>query len=494
MSSLDFWRNEAAASPFPREVISLQFLELKGLILSAILGATFCAILFESVLLYILFVILLGFPIRWAEARANQPYLCAFGTLFWIGHLLTRVVAALARSWLSTSQLSPLALQATLIGMSAFTFTYVAILVKPESSGERWRNPSQIEINWPKAVIVCGFVALLSTILIDVAGGTDRGLPINFGPVFNIIAGIKGAVYLLPSVLLGLSLFERTERYRILIGISWLIIFAGTVLSSGREVILKSVFVSTLTWSMFQSETKRVKKFMIIIAIVFLFIMMVLGSYRSQFNPYLSTDSRIQRLWGTIAEFRFSTDYLRHQTLAVADRLYELPSIQLMHFSSRNQIREPWYALDQLLFMYVPKFLFPEKGSGTARDLLYELGFVYYSEVNSAPVVLLADAYYRGGMGGIVIVYALTGLILTWLAKWLWRIDNPVLASAFMSIIGYGVFRGYVLDVYRLLTWWFYNIPKQIILLTLVFIVTDSFNISRVLDWLRNHQDVGAKQ
>jgi hypothetical protein len=448
-------------------------------------GAVVGSLLLESIPLYIFLTILLGLPIGWAETQANQPYLCTFGMLFWAGHVLTRVVAALARAWLSTYQLSPAVLEGTFIGMSVFTFVYVAILVRSESSAQRWRDPNRIEVDWPKAAVACGVIAIISTILVNIVGLTPRGTQIHFGPLFNVIAGIENAVYLLPAVFLGLSVADRSWQYTILVGISWVSIFIGSVLQSGRSVFLMNVLIAAFTWSMFQSESKKLRKLVLILAILSLFTLMLLGAYRSKYNPYLSTSSRVQRLWRTITEFEISTNYLQRQAVEVADRLYEPPSVELLLYSLQSGARDPWYALDQLLFMYVPKFLFPEKGSGTYRDLLYELGFVSYSEVSGAPVILIADAYYRGGASGVVIVYALTGVVLAWLATRIWHIDNPVLSVAFMSIIGYEAFRAYDSDVYRIVTWWFYQIPKLVLFSISIFAVTGVFDHSKILDWLK---------
>jgi hypothetical protein len=494
MSSLDFWRNEAAVSPFPQEVSSLKLLELKALILSSIVGATLCAILFESVPLYILLITLLGLPIRWAEAQVNQPYICAFGTLFWGGHILTRVVAALARTWLSTSQLSPLVLRGTLIGMTAFAFAYVATMVRPQFSGKRWRNPEEIKINWSGASIACGIIALVSTILIPLVGGRGRGLVSDFGPVFNIVGGIKRSVYLLPAVLLGLSMYTRTQQHTVLIGISWLSIFLGDVLESGRNLFFKSILVAVFAWTIFQPDLRKVRRHIVILGLIGILVMMILGAYRGEFSPYLSTSSRARRLWQTVTEFRFSTKYLRRQTLMVADRFYQPVSVELTELSKDTGIQGGGYALDQLVYVYVPKFLFPQKGSGRGKDLLFELGLIpYYSEVNGIPVVLVTDAYYRWRNIGIVGVYVLTGIVLSSLARWVWRMENAVLASVLLSIIGYRAFRACFLDVYRLSIWWIYDIPKLLILSILVLVAVGAFDTSKLFNWLKGYHQAGSE-
>jgi len=260
--------------------------------------------------------------------------------------------------------------------------------------------------------------------------------------------------------------------YTLLLAIPWVGIFIGSVLQSSRGLLLRSVLVVVFVWSYFQPNRKKLLRILVLFFLGSVYVMFLLGFYRGRYSAQLSFSSRINRLSETITETIQSNEHLRPQALRVVERLYLVESIELIEFSDQYKIRDPWYSLDQLVYMYVPKFLYPEKGSGLQMDMLYKYGLVpVRHETSNVTVILLADAFFRWGMGGVMFIYGLTGVVLALLAKIVWARKDMIIACMLMGVIGYDAFYAFSSDVYNLFTWWLFEIPKLIIISIFILVV-----------------------
>jgi len=439
-----------------------------------VLGLSLLSVVVDSAFLFGILTIGLGIPILIIDAQANQPFI-SIGALFWSGHVLTRVLAPWTRAWLSLSPISSFVFQITFIGMSAFTIAYVLVLGFTRPTVRRWLNPNDIKLNWILVLLVSGVITFVATIGYSLAGNTSRGVIPIFTPMLNVLGGILETVIMLPAVFLALSIIKRSWQFAAILAVLWASIFMGSVLQSSRGLLLRSVFIVLFVWSYFQPTSKKIIKTSVLIFFGSVYMMMLLGFYRGRYSGELSISSRISQLAETFRETVFSSDYLQPQALRVAQRLYAEESIDLIHYAERYNIRDPWYALDQLVYFYVPKFLYPEKGAGLQQDLLYKYGLVpVRHEASNVTVILLADAYFRWGILGVIIIYASLGCFLALLAKLFWGRKNLFLVCVVMSVIGFDSFYSFESDIYNLLTWWMFEIPKFLILSMAVTIALGS--------------------
>jgi|GEM_PF-1769749 len=126
--------------------------------------------------------------------------------------------------------------------------------------------------------------------------------------------------------------------------------------------------------------------------------------------------------------------------------------------------------LDRLIYLYVPKFVMPDKPSmDDGFERLVERHGFEYNPFSSAPITLMADSYERGGYIATFFISLFISVFLVLYARSFWLIPEPVLRAIFMVHFTVSCLRLYSFSLLGILTLLLYYLPKDFLFIFLIY-------------------------
>lgn len=284
----------------------------------------------------------------------------------------------------------------------------------------------------------------------------------------NLIIGAVQSIESVPMILMAFYLRQR--------GFHWWtgVLFLSAALANPLEsmligygriklpfalIAMAAVWLA-LIWYSDQRVTRRVKVVIALMPLALTFFFGLNTAYRNQVNldKTLTSEERLQAVEETARTFGVSGNIIVDSIGPLLSRLVESPSLELLGWAESGEISRTGWTLNdskQVLFSWIPKVLFPEKGKGYGRDIMEDYGLS--PSWNNIPVTILSDAYRRLGLVGVLGLYFMMGVVSTTVAFKLlprWGALGAVLAFYFallhLQIYSEDVLAVFLLYVYRL--------------------------------------------
>jgi len=365
------------------------------------------------------------------ERYLDLPVPATPGTMLWLGSTLSYVVGGLGTKLLYGStfdaglQYLDSALLYLGLGLGAYTF---GVWLVGQGVGPLPRKRVTIF----EQTLSTASVLLIATIFIlPVLGRTVLSSLEKSDSYNNLVIGALQSVESIPIILFAFQLRQRHSRWwtgLLFFAASLAIPFESILIGYGRVklpfalIAMTSVWLA-LVWYDRERVPRRVKSFILLMPFAIILLFGITTSYRSQVNldPTLTGEERLLAAQESARGLGASDNIVVYSTGQLLSRLVEAPSLELLGWAETRKIERTGWTLDdfkQVCFSWIPKVLFPEKGSGYGRDIMEYYGLS--PSWNNIPVTILSDAFRRLGPAGVVGLYLLMGVVSTVIAVQIW--------------------------------------------------------------------------
>lgn len=299
-------------------------------------------------------------------------------------------------------------------------------------------------------------------------------------PVYdNLVIGALQSIQYLPIIILAIYLFYRRPdplTILLLFASAFSIPFSGMILGYGRLYILGFVFSLGVVWLYFQRKSgrklsKRAKGIFLITPFILILLFGIMTVYRDtvQFDRTLSADERIMILQDSFRQKSYHSEsiIIKH----VGSLIYRLPevqSIELLYLIESGVIQHVGWGMEdlrQILFSWIPKFVYEEKGAGYGRDLMVFYGF---TDFNNIPVTILSDSFRHSGVLGVIFIYIFISIASTFVAVNLPRYfkNLGIFLALYFALLHFHLYSADVLFVFTL---YLYRLPSSSLVIYSIF-------------------------
>ncbi len=294
----------------------------------------------------------------------------------------------------------------------------------------------------------------------------------------NLVIGALQSIELVPMILFAFYFIRPHPRFWV-----WLILLAaalanpisGMLLGYGRSGLILALVsvVSTwvaLVWYIGRRISRLGKLVIIILALFTVLFFGMMTAYRQQvnYNRKLSLAQRLNIAEASSSQFFHSGNAIVNTVGPLVNRLVELPSLELLGMAENGAIKPAGWTLEdfrQVIFAWVPKVLFPEKGVGYGRDIMVNYGLTPSNDNN--PVTVLTDAFRRFGVLGVLGIYFFMGVASTFVAHKLlprWGVLGLVFVLYF-GLLHLTIYSSEVLEVFKL---YIYRLPSSALVIYVI--------------------------
>jgi len=401
-----------------------------------------------SVYVRAMMIIMIGTLIYMQERTLGLLVPASPGFSYWVTSFLSYVVGGIgtavlydARNGFGTRYLDSALLY---LGLGMASYVVGMMLAGNPNKDDKQRKSTSINIVFTtRSIVFFSGLFLLATIGMDIFRGSILG-----GLYYNLIIGALQSLEGLPPILLAFYLMQPGRKWRLallLFSATFIVPFAGISIGYGRSKLLYAVLALLLIWISlkmhYQQRISRKAKLLILLApIVATLFFGANTNYRVgvNLNSSLSIEERLQITQGSVSQIYHSSDLVMDTAGALVDRLIEKESLELIGRSEAGAIGQAGWTvrdLEQILFSWIPKTFYPQKGVGYGRDIMEYYGLC--APGNNIPATVLADAFRRSGVLGVVFLYFFMGLSSTAIATRLtqnWGILGILLAYYFAQL------------------------------------------------------------
>jgi len=293
----------------------------------------------------------------------------------------------------------------------------------------------------------------------------------------NIVIGMIQSVKTIPIILLGIYMLRQNRNLLallILIACALSIPFQGILMGYGRGQMMQIFVFGMIVWLSLGgwSHVKQRMTTKIGILVGMLFFTLLFG-YQTLYRSYYGNDViRLQMQKRDIVSVAFErmykTDNLIKDTLgSIFIRVNELNSLELFGRAKDGIIASAGWTMNdlkQVLFSWIPKMVYSDKGHGGGREIMVLYGF---GEGN-IPVSLLGDVFRRSGVAGLMVVYFTIGVLSTLISAKLrksWGAFGVIL-SYYLALL---MFDMYARDAINCVTIFLYRLPSSAIMIYAIF-------------------------
>jgi len=311
----------------------------------------------------------------------------------------------------------------------------------------------------------------------------------------NLVIGALQSIQYLPIIILSMYLFYHRANLLIsllLFASAFSVPFSGMILGYGRSQILKCGFSLLLVWLYLNIKSgrrlsKKSKMICLITPFILIFLFGILTNYRQtvRFNRLLSSGERINILQNSFQKIYHSKNNLIDNLGSLTSRFVEKESIELLHFAESGIIKHSGWTMEdlrQIVFSWIPKFVYHEKGVGYGRDIMEFYGFTVY---NNLPVTILTDAYRRSGVYGVIFLYFFISIVSTFVAMHLPRYfgNIGIIMALYFALLHLNLYSADALSVFKLYA---YRLPSSGLIIYFIMHITglskkikyDKFSVS----------------
>ena len=297
-------------------------------------------------------------------------------------------------------------------------------------------------------------------------------------PIYdNLVIGTLQSIQYLPIIILAIYLFyNRPDPLTILLlfASAFSIPFSGMILGYGRLYILGFTFSLGLVWLYFQRNSgrklsKRAKMIFSITPFIVIFLFAILSVYRDtvQFDRTLSARERTMILQNAFQQSYRSENIILDNVGSLIYRLTELQSIELLYEAESGAIKHVGWGMEdlrQILFSWIPKFVYEGKGAGYGRDLMVFYGF---TDLNNLPVTILSDSFRHSGVLGVIFIYIFISIASTFVAVNLPRYFGSlgIFLALYFALLHLSLYSADVLSVFTL---YLYRFPSSALVIYLI--------------------------
>jgi hypothetical protein len=162
----------------------------------------------------------------------------------------------------------------------------------------------------------------------------------------------------------------------------------------------------------------------------------------------------------------------RDPLFSVFARIFEPSGQSVIDTAAETGDRVGWLHFERLAFLYLPKFVCPDKlplDDGWER--LVESHGYESNDFSSFPITFLADAYERFGLPGVLACHVAAGALLVFLARLLLAIRSPQLCALVMSCAVASAVRLYPLSVLGFISVCLYGLARDAVVISTVFML-----------------------
>jgi len=312
------------------------------------------------------------------------------------------------------------------------------------------------------SILLLGFLFILPQVIKDFISSSAYN---------NLVIGALQSIEIIPMILFAFYLVRPHPRWWVgllLLAAAMANSLSGILIGYGRAKFLIALVTVASVWlGLVLYMGKRISwKARLLIALLPLLIVLFFGfmtAYRQlqNYNRNTSLAERLQIAQESSLQFAQSRNIFIQSIGPLINRLVELSSLELLGWVENGNVKLVGWTLEdtkQVLLAWVPKVFFPEKGMGYGRDIM-----VYYGlspSNDNRPVTLLADAFRRFGLAGVLGIYFFMGIASTIVAHRLmphWG-EMGLILVLYFGLLHLTIYSSEVLEVFKL---YFYRLPSS---------------------------------
>jgi hypothetical protein len=305
-------------------------------------------------------------------------------------------------------------------------------------------------------------------------------------PIYdNLVIGALQSIQCLPIILLAIYLhYHGPNRFigLLLFASAFSIPFSGMTLGYGRYYILWSIFSLGVVWLYFQRKSgrklsKRAKMVLLIIPFILILIFGIITGYRdtAEFDRTLSAKERAVMLQESALRKTYRSENIILDSIgSLIYRLVEVQSIELLYMAENGAIQRVGWGMEdlrQVLFSWIPKFIYEKKGVGYGRDVMV---FYNFTDLNNLPVTILSDSFRHSGVLGVIFIYIFISIASTFVAVNLPRYFRSlgVFLALYLALLHLNLYSTDVLSVFTL---YLYRFPSSALVIYFILRSTGFF-------------------
>jgi hypothetical protein len=377
----------------------------------------------------------------------------------------------IGRHFAVTATMVFLAVCATCVG------GWVAVhLVRPAKNGQLFRGFPRQRLLPQLAVFGASFLAyqIISLAVIGLNARWELGNSLAVGSDAYWVAGLRTSL-LAFYALLGFSLSRPLwSAWNLRVAGALLTCLGLNSLTGGRELALEP-FVVCAAGALFSPVgSQALVKLSAVTLPVLVAVMLVVGWVRDSGWGFAggSASDKLAAAAQVLREGPVEMSAYRDPIYQLFSRLFEPSAQDVIDSVTESKTHLGWIDFERVPFVLVPQFIYPEKLSlndGPERLIRYH-GY-RANDYSAAPLTILADAYERFGVTGVIAFHLAIGIILVFAGRLVLSVRSELLAVILLVCFAKSALRLYSASVLQFISATSYAYLRDALVISSLFVV-----------------------